>query len=400
MAGRFSQDQWDDIEKKLAKDPAAYGMPDGGREESVVLASFNIRKLSRFKGRERELKFMARFCARCDLVAIQEVQDNTAGLNYLKDRVDERVDSAGEFGLVVSDVTGKTPGKRGMGERMAFLYRKSRVRWNHMASDLTVDRSGVIQMFEENEAEFRKTWSDYEAKLKKYAQTNKGSKPSLVLPAFLTFTRTPHVAAFDILGAGTAKPISFVAVNAHLIYGAMKERRAEFRELARWMAMRLKAEENMVAPNFILLGDLNMDMNNFDTDHGRVSRYMGDLKDEAFGDQSSPRIYFPFLGKHPSTGKPVLTNARHNQTFDQIGFFLGKNEGKLPKVGAANKIKGGEEDGFNYGVFDFAELFTEALKKKSFIAMAKDEKAAFAKNFEHSVSDHMPIWVRIPRPGF
>jgi hypothetical protein len=42
----------------LAKDPADYGVPEYVREKSVVLASFNIRKLSRFKGRERELKFM------------------------------------------------------------------------------------------------------------------------------------------------------------------------------------------------------------------------------------------------------------------------------------------------------------------------------------------------------
>ena len=69
----------------------------------MVLASFNIRKLGRtekrVKGkiisRKRELEFMARFCARCDLVAIQEVQDNLDGLRYIKQKVDERVASEG-----------------------------------------------------------------------------------------------------------------------------------------------------------------------------------------------------------------------------------------------------------------------------------------------------------------
>ncbi len=76
MAGRFSDTDWDKIETELLGNPEKYGMPEGGREESVVFASFNIRKLGKAKGRERELNFMARFCARCDLVAIQEVQDD------------------------------------------------------------------------------------------------------------------------------------------------------------------------------------------------------------------------------------------------------------------------------------------------------------------------------------
>ena len=69
MAGRFTKAQWTEIMALLDADPAAFGMPEGGREQSLVLASFNIRKLSSAAGRERELDFMARFCAKCDLVA-------------------------------------------------------------------------------------------------------------------------------------------------------------------------------------------------------------------------------------------------------------------------------------------------------------------------------------------
>ena len=76
MAGRFTQQEWMKIEKELAGAPGRYGMPEGGREQSLVLGSFNIRKLGAAHGRERELDFMARFCAACDLVAVQEVQDN------------------------------------------------------------------------------------------------------------------------------------------------------------------------------------------------------------------------------------------------------------------------------------------------------------------------------------
>ncbi len=87
MAKRFKSGEWDLIEAELERDPAHYGMPEGGREESVVLASFNIRKLGAPGSRKREIDFMARFCARCDLVAIQEVQDRLDGLHELKARI-------------------------------------------------------------------------------------------------------------------------------------------------------------------------------------------------------------------------------------------------------------------------------------------------------------------------
>ena len=106
-----------------------------------MFSSFNIRKLSKSKNRERELDFMSRFCARCDLIAIQKIQDSLDGLIFLQ----ERVTSEGEFGLVVSDITGEVPGKRGMAERLAFLYRRQRVHRMELASDITIDRDPVIQ---------------------------------------------------------------------------------------------------------------------------------------------------------------------------------------------------------------------------------------------------------------
>lgn len=156
MAGQFSKLQWDRIEAELVRDPTRYGMPEGGREESMVFASFNIRKLGKLKNRERELDFMARFCARCDLIAIQEVQDDLASLRYLKDRVDERVASAGEYELVVSDITGEVPGERGMAEPLAFFYRKNRIERMDMTSDLTFDRTAVLSRYRDNSTDIEK----------------------------------------------------------------------------------------------------------------------------------------------------------------------------------------------------------------------------------------------------
>ena len=279
MAGRFSKIEWDKIEAALAENPAKYGMPEGGREESMVLASFNIRKLGKYTDRKRELKFKARFCARCDLIAIQEVQDNLDGLRYLKQQIDERVASAGEYELVVSDITGEAPGERGMAERLAFLYRKSRINRLDVASDLTFDRTAVLSRYREHATEIEKDWAKFEREMKRFEKKERKSKPSFSMPAFVTFTRTPHVTAFEAPAAGNAKPLSFIAVNAHLIYGKMKERKEEFRALVSWMTNRLKNEKNMVAPNFILLGDLNLDLDDSEADREEIESFIGELKD-------------------------------------------------------------------------------------------------------------------------
>ncbi len=73
---------------ELNRDPEFYGLPEGGRGASLVLASFNIRKLGSSKNREREIDFLARFCVKCDLIAIQEVQDSLEGLRRLKDQME------------------------------------------------------------------------------------------------------------------------------------------------------------------------------------------------------------------------------------------------------------------------------------------------------------------------
>ena len=400
MAGRFSTTQWDQIEAELAANAARYGMPDGPREESMLLASFNIRKLSSARNRQRELAFMARFCARCDLVAIQEVQDNLDGLLRLKALVDERVSSKGEFELLVSDITGEVPGESGMAERLAFMYRKSRISRMDVTSDIAIDRTGVIENFTRNETEITQAWDTYQKKKREFQAGSRKTKPTFTLPAFLTFTRTPYVAAFEAPAAGNAKPLQFIAVNAHLLYGTSKEREAEFKALLRWMTMRLKREKRMIAPNFVLLGDLNLDFDKPIKDRKEIEAYIKGLNREVFGDDDASRIYFPFIDKHPLTDREIRTNARHNQTFDQIAFLRGAKEKRLPSHLDRDAIDRSQPDGFDFGVFNFADLFSRVMMGKAYLGLSKVQRQELGKHFEHSVSDHMPIWVRVPRPGF
>ena len=397
---KFTKDQWELIEKALQDDPERYGIPEGGREKSLVLGSFNIRKLSAAKGRERELDFMARFCAACDLVAIQEVQDNVDGLRYLKERTESRVAGRGEYALAISDITGEVPGESGMAERLAFLYRHRRIRRLELASDLTFDRTAVVSRIFDNEAALLEARREYEEKLEQFRQKKRKSRPTFVPPTFLTFVRTPYVVAFEAPAANDAPPLSFTAVNAHLIYGTMREREQEFDALVEWLTYRLKAEDRTLTPNFILMGDLNLNFDNPRKDGKRIDAKLRELNQEAFGDPAVRRIYFPFLDKHPVQKKVLRTNARSSQTFDQFGFFNGVKETRLPNDVWRGSIARKNSDGFDFGVFDFAELFSQSLKGKAYRTLSKKEKTDLGKRFEHSVSDHLPIWVRLPRPGF
>ncbi len=168
MADRFSESEWKKIENLLEAEPGKFGMLEGGREKSLVIASFNIRKLGKHLKRKPEIDFLARFCACCDLVAVQEVQDNLAGLRHLKDRMESRIAGKGEYALAVSDVTGKAPGEPGMGERLAFLYRHRRVRRMEMATDLTFDRTAVLKNFFDNEKFLVKARRKFEEKMKRF----------------------------------------------------------------------------------------------------------------------------------------------------------------------------------------------------------------------------------------
>lgn len=400
MAGRFTDPEWRKIENLLDADPTSFGMPEGGREESLVFASFNIRKLGSHRNRSHEIDFLARFCACCDLVAIQEVQDNLDGLRRLKEQTEARIAGSGEYALAVSDITGKVPGDPGMAERLAFLYRHRRVRRADMASDLTIDRTSVLDHFFDNEKELIEARRKFERELVRFKKKERKSKPVYAPPAFITFVRTPYVVTFEAPAANDAPPLRFTAVSAHLVFGTKAERRQEFDALVEWLILRLKAGKRLVAPSFILLGDLNLDFDQPRKDREKIDAVIRKYNKEAFGKANVRRVYFPFIDAHPITNENIRTNARDNQTFDQIGFFRGAEERRLPNDLWKALIKAAEPDGFDYGVFNFADLFARALKNKAYARLTKAEKKALGKKFEHSVSDHLPIWVRLPRPGF
>jgi len=134
------------------------------------------------------------------------------------------------------------------------------------------------------------------------------------------------------------------------------------------------------------LGDLNLDFDNPETDRERIEKHL-----KSFNNKTGEKVNvnFPFLDPHPVHGQ-YRTNARLNQTFDQIGLFFRENG--LP-THLDNELMGKNEKGPDYGVFNFVELFHDALEVKP------EEKKGFYARFEHKVSDHMPLWLRLPLPA-
>ena len=67
-------------------------------------------------------------------------------------------------------------------------------------------------------------------------------------------------------------------------------------------------------------------------------------------------------------------------------------------VHADNAAMGADSRGPDYGVFEFSNLFSEAVLDRPLEALSASERSDLMARFEHKVSDHMPLWVRLPLP--
>ena len=395
MPKKFTAKQWEGITSLLNSNPEKYGLPTR-TYGSVVMASFNIRKLGAERKRTGAIwEFLGQVCRQFDLIAVQEVMDDMSGLFRLKDEMGP------EFGIIVSDKTGVFPGKAGLGERLAFIFRWTVVRRSEVVSDISFDRSEVISILTENIEEIDKVIHPYAKKLKSYQAGTLKRKPSVPkIPVFFSFIRQPYAVSFQVVGHPDSRPYEFIAVNAHLIYGKyIDNRRQEFDALMRWILARVEEGHKARYPNFILLGDLNLDYDSPTNDRKRFEHLLKSVNADT---GEIVNVNFPFLDPHPKHGL-FRTNARMNQTFDQIGFFF--RDKSLPTY-LENSDMGKAAEGPDYGMFNFVHLFHDFLRQeepggkfdKAISRMSSAEKREFYGMFEHSVSDHMPIWVRLPMP--
>ncbi len=388
MAATFTKDDWDKINAELDREPLAYGLPNR-TYGSLVLGSFNIRKCGSSRMRSAEIwAFLARLCRRFDLLAVQEVMDDLSGLERLIEEM-----GTDDYGWIVSDKTGAFPGDAGLNERLAFVYRRDVLRRGPIVSDVTYDRSKIHEILAENWDEVRPAMDDFAKKLAEWKDGKRKKKPKVELPVFLSFIRQPFSVSFQVKGHPEANPFEFMAVNAHLIYGdKIDERRREFRALMEWITKREENVDDDRFPGLILLGDLNLDFDRPESDIESIQEYLRDIQTKKGLDI---KVTFPFLAKHPSQPDVFRTNARLRETFDHIGFFY-RSTALPPDV--IQREYGSHERGPDYGVVNFVALFAKALTGLELGELSKAKQKEFYRKFEHSVSDHMPIWVRVPLP--
>ena len=386
MATQFTPAEWKLINERLKECPTRYGLPQ--REYgSVLLGSFNIRKLGSSRSRSPDIwKFLADVCRSFDLLAIQEIMDDLSGLRRLMSLLGP------EFGMVVSDQTGVFPGEPGVGERLGFIYRWNTVERMEVASDVTYDRSKVVDSIARNYDAFVDVMEPYARALADHEAEQRKTKPRLKLPVFLSFIRQPFCVAFRIAGHPGTQPYEIMAVNAHLYFGNyISDRRQEFNALIDWLISRLKSNSRAYYPNFILFGDLNLDYDDPEQDRKRIEQRIKSLNSGL----EEANVNFPFLDVHPDRDDVFRTNARLTETFDQIGLF--SRDPRLPSYDE-NSTMGTNPQGPDYGVFEFGDLFSEAIRDRPYCELSSQERADLVSRFEHKVSDHLPLWIRLSLP--
>ncbi len=399
MAAKFTSAQWAKIHTLFEAKADDFGLPDK-RRKSIVLGSFNIRKLGALNKRSRQSwALLSQIAQRFDLLAIQEVMDDLSGIEHLVSLLGR------DYGLVVSDITGATPGRRGNIERLGFIFNWKRVQRTALASDITFDRSDIANNLYSNRSDFSRAWtlntkrfSEWEAKAvaRKAAGKRAPTKPAIELPRFVTFIRQPHCVSFRVPGRNKqAKPYEFLAVNAHLLYGEHKhEREWEFRALLEWLTLRAKQADKLYHPNILLLGDCNLDFDTVPAMRENIDAFLRGLNKSVLRSKRAADANFPLLSEHPEHGV-LKTALRQTQTYDQIGLFM--RDKRLPRP-VNNASAGARVDTYDYGVFNIAELIAHALHGKGIHQISAKHRREIYKKAEFDISDHMPVWMRLPRP--
>ena len=400
MAQRFTPAEWTKIHNLIDARGESFGLPPR-RPGSIVIGSFNIRKLGAVASKSAGAwTTFAKIAERYDLLAIQEVQDDLEGLRHIKAALGDK------YGMVVSDITGSYPGQSPPPERLAFLFRWDRIQRTEVASDISYDRASVIDtLFTEREAfwisfrAFAKDLEDWEKKAaeRKAAGKKAPAKPVPHLPDFVTFIRQPLCVSFEVPGKAGAKPYQFLAVDAHLLYGKFKDERfKEFLAIVGWLIDRAKHADRMYYPNVVLLGDCNLDFSNPATSRNIIDAFLKTRNETTLKGRHA-KLNFPFLSVHPNQADVFRTNARLTETFDQIGLVV--HDQRFPTSDQNAEAGKNGPDGYDYGVFNFVELFSQAIHGKAYTSLTKSQAAALIKKFEHDLTDHMPLWMRLPLPS-
>ncbi|MCP4004312.1 MAG: endonuclease/exonuclease/phosphatase family protein [bacterium] len=304
----------------------------------LLLATWNIANLG-VQGRTLNAKkLIAHILKRFDLVAIQEVKDELGSFHTVLKHLGPA------FDYFITDPAGNT-------ERMAFVYRKSRVKPANLFGEV------ALRELEYPKRTVNVRWTD---------ATGTPRVDKFKSLRFVPFDRNPAIGSFK------SGNFDFVLANCHLYFGKFqnskkKDERARYARrvleiyaLSRWANRRVDSSKTY-DKDIIMLGDMNVPAM-----EPEEATYKALVK---FGWQ--PVKYVT---------KTAGSNLGNDKTYDQMVFAPG---------GVKNRV-------VDEGVFDFDKAIFKPLWTKLDNQMSKGKAVSkFNAHVKHHISDHRPLWVQL-----
>jgi endonuclease/exonuclease/phosphatase family metal-dependent hydrolase len=343
------------LRAKLDKD-----IPSKVLDQNLLVATWNIRAFGGLTEKwestdndspKRDLQSLhsiAEIISRFDVIALQEVRADIKALRHLLKIL------GSHWGVILTD---ETKGRRGNGERLAFVFDTRKVKLSGLACEIVIPPEDLGISTQDNDDESNSTDGDA-------PKTEKEDK-DLSTMIKEQFARTPYAVGF--LSGGR----TFILVTLHVIYGKDKSfRKNELQAISEWMgewALDVHAWDH----NLIALGDFNID------------REGDELYDALFS--SGLRIPSE-LRNVPRTIFDSRDTPNPDKFYDQIAWFIGAQD----KPALTLQYKNG-------GYFDFTDC---VLQKRMNSWPAEDRNELLSWH----ISDHFPLWVlfdvrEIPEKG-
>lgn len=196
--------------KELKARIDAAGIPSSKLDETLNLATWNIREFGKRKRSEAAIHYIAEIIGQFDLISVVELRDDLTDLGRV-------LPILGPYWRAVySDLIPDAGGNR---ERIGFLYDERAVAFTGLAATANPPR--------------RKSGREY-------------------VPEF-TWWRLPYMASFS------AGNFDFVIVTAHIRWGDSKvARTAEIRSFAEWLDLK-RSQKQVEDRDFIVTGDFNIE---------------------------------------------------------------------------------------------------------------------------------------------
>ena len=202
----------------------AANIPSSKLDETINIATWNIREWGKKKRKKCSLHFIAEILNQFDLISVVELRRNISELKYVLDLLGNYWDVA--FSDYIQDAGGNK-------ERVAYIFDTRAVQFTGLAAETDGPRK-------------------------------KNRSTGVYEPTF-SWWRKPYMASFR------AGHFDFVALSAHIQWGNETGRRHELEQLAKWVKDYEK-DEYRVDRDIILMGDFNI--TDFDSDLYRaISKY-------------------------------------------------------------------------------------------------------------------------------